>query len=66
MDFSMDVLLTLERESVDAKAAAINAYKTQMNRIFIFNNIIEDLVRVRGKRVGREYAEWFELIQMIL
>jgi LmbE family N-acetylglucosaminyl deacetylase len=66
MEFPMDVFLTLERESVEAKTAAINAYKTQGKRIFFSNNIIEDLARVRGKQIGGEYAECFELIRMIL
>jgi len=66
MEFSMDVFLTLGKEAVDAKVAAVNAYKTQKKRMFFSNDIIEDLARVRGKQIGSEYAECFELIRMIL
>lgn len=66
MEFSMDVFLILGKEAVDAKVAAINAYKTQKRRMFFSNNITEDLARVRGKQIGSEYAECFELIRMIL
>jgi LmbE family N-acetylglucosaminyl deacetylase len=65
MDFSMDVFITLDKESVDAKVAAINAYKTQKNRLFFSNDIVGDLARVRGKQIGREYAECFELLRLV-
>ena len=66
MDFSMDVFITASKESVDAKVAAINAFKTQKSRIFFSNDIIADLAKVRGKQIGHEYAECFELVRMIL
>lgn len=66
MEFSMDVFVTLGRDAIDAKMAAVNAYKTQMQRIFFANDILEDLARVRGKQIGHDYAECFENIRMIL
>jgi len=66
VNFPMDVFITVEKEDVDAKIAAINAYKTQMDRVFFSNDIVGDLARVRGKQIGREFAECFELIRMIL
>lgn len=65
MDFSMDVFITLTREEVEAKVAAINAFVTQKQRLFFSNDIVGDLARVRGKQVGREYAECFELVRLI-
>lgn len=66
MNFSMDVFITLGQEDVDAKIAAINAFETQKSRIFFSNDIVGDLARVRGKQIGNEYAECFEVIRMIL
>lgn len=66
MNFSMDVFITLGREDVDAKIAAINAFETQKSRIFFSNDIVGDLARVRGKQIGNEFAECFEVIRMIL
>ncbi len=66
MEFNMDVFITVRQEDVDAKIAAINAYKTQKNRMFFSNDIVGDLARVRGKQVGRSFAECFELIRMIV
>jgi LmbE family N-acetylglucosaminyl deacetylase len=65
LEFSMDVFITLTREEVDAKVAAINAFRTQKSRNFFSNDIVGDLARVRGKQVGREFAECFELVRMI-
>ncbi len=65
-DFKMDVFIELSREAVDTKVKAINAYKTQKSRMFFSNDIVGDLARVRGKQIGKEYAECFEVIRMIL
>ncbi len=66
LDFSMDVFITVDRKDVEAKVAAINAYRTQKDRIFFANDIVGDLARVRGKQIGREYAECFELTRLIV
>ena len=66
MEFGMDVFITLTREDVDAKVAAINCYKTQKHRMFFSNDIVGDLARVRGKQIGHQYAECYELIRLIL
>lgn len=66
LDFSMDVFITVTLEDVEAKVAAINAYRTQKSRIFFENDIVGDLARVRGKQIGREYAECFELTRLIV
>ena len=43
LDFDMDVFITLEKESVDMKIRAINAYETQKERMFFSNDIVGDL-----------------------
>jgi N-acetylglucosamine malate deacetylase 1 len=65
MDFAMDVFITVTQDEVGAKVAAINAFKTQKHRRFFSNDIVADLARVRGKQVGRDYAECFELVRLI-
>jgi LmbE family N-acetylglucosaminyl deacetylase len=65
-DFEMDVFITVTEEDVKAKIAAINAYRTQQHRMFFANDIVGDLARVRGKQVGYQYAECFELVRLIL
>ncbi len=65
MAFSMDVFVTLTAEEVQVKVDAIEAFKTQSGRLFFSNGIVGDLARVRGKQVGREFAEAFEIIRLI-
>lgn len=65
-EFKMDLFYQLTAESVTAKVNAINAFKTQKSRIFFSNDIVGDLARVRGKQIGKEYAECFEVIRMIV
>lgn len=64
-EFSLDVFITLDEEALQAKVNAVNAFATQKSRTFFSNNIVEDLARVRGKQIEREYAECFELIRWI-
>lgn len=66
MEFSMDVFVTVREEDVNAKIAAINAFRTQKHRMFFSNDIVGDLARVRGKQIGVSYAECFELIRLIV
>ena len=66
MEFNMDVFFTVMKEDVDAKVASINAYRTQKHRMFFSNDIVGDLARVRGKQIGRQYAECFELVRLII
>jgi LmbE family N-acetylglucosaminyl deacetylase len=65
MSFDMDVFITFSKEEMENKLNAINAFETQMSRMFFSNNITLDLARVRGKQIGKEYAECFELIRLI-
>ena len=66
MEFSMDVFITLSENNVKAKVEAINCYRTQKHRMFFSNDIVGDLAHVRGKQIGHNYAECFELIRMIV
>jgi LmbE family N-acetylglucosaminyl deacetylase len=66
IEFSMDVFIVINKANVDAKIAAINAYKTQKHRMFFSNDIVGDLARVRGKQIGQQYAECFELVRLIV
>lgn len=65
-DFKMDLFIELSEESINKKIEAVNAYTTQKSRMFFSNDIVGDLARVRGKQIGKEYAECFEVIRMIL
>jgi LmbE family N-acetylglucosaminyl deacetylase len=65
MEFDMDVFIKLHEKEIQSKMNAVNSFTTQMNRMFFSNNLMLDLARVRGKQIGGEYAECFELIRLI-
>lgn len=66
MAFNMDMFIELNENNVEAKQASINSFESQKNRLFFSNDIITDLAKLRGKQIGKEYAECFEVIRIIL
>jgi len=66
MSFSMDLFIELDQENVDAKQASINSFESQKSRLFFSNDIITDLAKLRGKQIGKDYAECFEVTRIIL
>lgn len=66
MSFDMDVFIEIDEENIKAKQASINSFESQKSRMFFSNDIITDLAKLRGKQIGKEYAECFELTRMII
>ncbi len=56
----------LEKEHIDAKIAAVNAYASQSFRNYKDEDFLFGLAKVRGVQVNTEYAEAFECIRWIL
>ena len=54
----------MRMETVAGDKAGSRADQAGRERKFIA--IVGDLARVRGKQIGRQYAECFELIRLIL
>lgn len=66
MTFDMDVFIEISEEDVKAKQASINSFETQKHRMFFSNDIITDLAKLRGKQIGKDFAECFELTRIII
>lgn len=66
MSFDMDVFVEISEENIKAKQASINSFTSQKSRMFFSNDIITDLAKLRGKQIGKNYAECFELTRMII
>jgi len=66
MSFDMDVFIEISEEDIKAKQASINSFVTQKSRMFFSNDIITDLAKLRGKQIGKEFAECFELTRIII
>ncbi len=66
MSFNMDLFIELADVNVEAKQASINSFESQKSRLFFSNDIITDLAKLRGKQIGKEYAECFEVTRIII
>ena len=59
------LFVELSERDLDAKLAAIAAYKTQAGRSYSDPDYIRALAKVNGQTVGKPYAESFEVIRWI-
>ena len=66
MSFDMDVLIEVSKENIEAKQESINSFESQKARTFFSNDIITDLAKLRGKQIGKDFAECFELTRIII
>ncbi|MDH4330672.1 MAG: PIG-L family deacetylase [Candidatus Moranbacteria bacterium] len=64
--FIPDIFFKLRKEDIDAKNKAITFFPSHGKDSFFENGIIQDLARLRGKQIGAELAESFELIRMVI
>lgn len=64
--FSAHAFVELDREHLDRKWAALQAYESQMElqRTYFCREFIYGLARVRGEQVKAKYAEAFEVIRV--
>lgn len=65
-EFSQKIYFQLEKIDLDKKIEALNFYKTQYSRKYHDKNLIFSIARFRGGQIGREFAECFEIIRMIV
>ena len=64
--FTTEVFVGLEQQHVDRKWEALAQYESQTGRSYFSPLFIESLARVRGVQVGREFAEAFDMIRMVI
>ena len=65
LDFANQAYVTLGREHVERKVAALERYASQQHRNYANPEYIWNLARTRGINVGREYAEAFEVYRVV-
>lgn len=65
-NFSNTCYVTLSPDHVTTKIRAMQAYESQVNRIYFKEENIISLARVRGMQANSEYAEAFEVIRQYL
>ncbi|MCK4635750.1 MAG: PIG-L family deacetylase [Candidatus Moranbacteria bacterium] len=63
--FKPDAFIKLSKENFEAKEEIISQFPSHGKNSFFENGIIRDLANLRGKQIGGEFAEAFELIRLI-
>lgn len=64
--FHTNAFIKLKKRHIDKKIDALNAYKSQSNKLYATPEFIWSLARTRGVQIGAEYAETFEVIRWVM
>ena len=64
-DFSYQWYVSLTREHVERKVAALDRYASQQHRRYANPEYVRNLARTHGINVNREYAEVFQVYRVI-
>ena len=64
-NFAPNLIVSLTREQLDKKKAALRCYETQSKRYYCDPNLIESLAHVRGKQMNVEFGEAFKVHRFI-
>jgi LmbE family N-acetylglucosaminyl deacetylase len=64
-DFAYQAYVSLSREHVERKIAALSKYASQQHRRYSDSEYIRNVARTHGINVNREYAEVFEVYRVV-
>ena len=64
-NFDYQAFVSLDREHIERKVAALACYASQQHRNYANAEYIWNLARTHGINVGREYAEVFEVYRLV-
>jgi LmbE family N-acetylglucosaminyl deacetylase len=64
--FSNHCFVSLDEKCIKRKIDALNCYDSQKDRDYLHEDFIRGLAITRGTQIGRQYAEAFEVIRLIL
>jgi LmbE family N-acetylglucosaminyl deacetylase len=66
LTFNTTSFVELDKKHIEAKCLALNEYHSQKGRDYISSEFIFSLAKTRGVQIGKEYAESFEVIRLLL
>lgn len=66
LSFDTTSFVKLDQKHVQAKADALDEYKSQGSRDYMSDEFIFALARTRGVQIGTQYAESFEVIRWVI
>ena len=64
--FNTDVFIEASENNLEKKVEHFKCYKSQINKQFFTREYIFSMAKYRGYQAGREYAEAFEIVRMII
>ena len=65
-NFMTGCFVNLSEENVNKKLEALSKYKSQAHRPYANAEFIKSLARVRGVQAGKEFAETFEIVRLLI
>lgn len=66
LEMSNQMFVEVEHCDVDKKKAALHSYKTQVNRPYMTDDYIMGSLITNGVKIGRKYAEVYEMLRFII
>ena len=66
LSFNTTCFITLEKQDIENKIHALNAYESQHQRTYMKSEFIFSQAQVRGVQSGQIYAEVFEVIRWMI
>lgn len=66
LSFNTTCFIDLSKENIERKVSALKEYKSQGKRDYMTEEFIFSLAKTRGVQTGKQYAEAFEVIRLML
>ena len=66
LSFNTTCFIPLEKRHIQKKIDALSAYVSQKHRNYMSEDFIYSLAKTRGVQIGKDYAESFEVIRLII
>ena len=65
-NFMTGCFVNLSEENVNKKLEALSKYRSQAHRPYANAEFIKSLARVRGVQAGKQFAETFEIVRLLI
>jgi len=66
IDFKTHMFISLSKDNIEAKLNVLRAYESQQHRIYMDEEFVYGLGKMRGIQAGCNYAEAFEVIRCVV
>ena len=66
LTFNTTSFVQLDKKHIQAKCEALKEYQSQNGRVYMSEDFIFSLAKIRGVQIGIEYAESFEVVRWLI